>query len=209
MRKALFARLSCALVTIGCITLPLIYRYALATLVPILFFGPCALAAYLMKRLPKAAVSALLPILSAALLLYYLIGITSLSPFIPREKQPLEITMEHYSDIFPDATYMYYGNLCHSFFYDQTSAVPDFKYFYAPNFNRGEIIDQQADAILAGEPDVLVYLRTEDMDDGFMEELRESFATCGYEFYTNSNSRSDSSVYVFIRKAHFDRLLSS
>lgn len=209
MRKALFACLLCALVTVGCITLPLIYRYALATLVPILVFGPCALASALKKRLPKWHLTAVIPCLCAVLLLNFLIRITAVSALIPREKPPLEIAMDRYSEAFPDATYMYYGNLCHSFFYDLTSAVPDFKYFYAPNFNRGEIIEQQAESIRAGQPDVLAYLRTEDMDDIFMEELRESFATCGYEFYTNSNSNNGSSVYVYIRKAHFDKLLSS
>ena len=96
---------------------------------------------------------------------------------------------------------MFFGNLCHSFFYDLTDEVPDFEYFYVPNFDRARIVDLQMDKIWSSIPDVLSYIRTDDLDDEFMDKLRRGFAKFGYTLYTH-----DESTYVYIREDRYKHL---
>ena len=200
-RKQIGIYMLCGIVIVAFITLPLIYRYVLTTLVPLLIWGPLMLASFLKKHFPKGRSTVIVSSVSAARLLCYIIQITAIRPEIPREKPELEVKMEQYSEMFPDSTYIYYGNLCYLFFYDMTTAVPDFKYFYVPNFDRAQITSLQGEAIWSGVPDVLTYLRTEDLDDEFMDKLRRAFAKAGYEFYANSET-----VYVYIRAEQLQAL---
>lgn len=202
-RKQLGIYVLCGFVVIAFITLPLIYRYVLTTLVPLLMWGPCFLGSAIRKRFPKNRSTVITSSVASALIVFFIIQIMCIQPLIPMEKPELEIRMEEYSQAFPDSTYMYYGNLCYLYFYDMTTAVPDFKYFYVPNFDRARIVSLQGDDVRSSTPDVLTYRRTEDLDDEFMDKLGRAYAKCGYELYVH-----DETVYVYIRKAHYDALMN-
>ena len=200
-RKQLAIYMLLSFVVVGFITLPLIYRYVLTTLLPLLVWGPCMLAAYLKKHFPKRHTHIVVSCISAALIIFYIIQISVLWPMIPKEKPEFETTMEKYAEEYPHSTYMFFGNLCHSFFYDLTDEVPDFEYFYVPNFDRARIVDLQMDKIWSSIPDVLSYIRTDDLDDEFMDKLRRGFAKFGYTLYTH-----DESTYVYIREDRYKHL---
>ena len=208
-RKQSIIYILLSFVIIGFITLPLIYRYALVTLLPLLAFGPCFLVSFLKEHFPKGRMPVLASVAATLLIGYYVVAISCIYPPIPKEKTALEVKMEAYSEQVPDATYLFYVCLCHYYFYDMTSEVPDFKYFYAPNFDKLPIIQQQAKLIETGVPDAVSFVRTPDLDDAFMESFEEFFRKCGYHLYAFDEEPVNERVYVFIRESQYEALTSN
>lgn len=188
-----------ALIIIGFITLPQMYRYTFVTLVPILFIGPCYFVSFLRKNGARVMTTIVSLGLCCTTMILSLMILIVKSPKVPKEKMEIETRMEQYTDTHPDATYMFYQYLCIPSFYEKTSAVPDFKYFYAPNANRLEIIAEQDRIIQEQVPDVLVFYSLDQIyGDEFVEERCTFFDESGYSLY-DVFGMQDRSIYVYVR----------
>ena len=163
-----------------------IYFYSFIVLLPIYMYGvPFPIELFLNQRkdikLGKPVLSA---IFAVPILFSFLFNILII-PSIPRKPIPFEEKMIEYSDTHPQATYLFFmtGSTACPMFYDYTTEIPDFKYFYLPLQATDEMLKDHLNSIGRGEPDVIVVPDPQEQSESLMQQFYRFFEEHGYEFY--------------------------
>ena len=179
------------------IAFPETFAYTFVLLLPLYLWGTAILSDLLVSFLPEK-ITRIAPVILAIFIvgnftMYQLV----ILPSIPKEKPEYEVAMEKYYESHPDATCIFFTNLCDGFHYSYSSALPDFCYFFMPREGTGDMYAAQIGYVREGIPDVITFLRTPDIDDAFMERLDDFFSDSGYHLYIDDFE--DSKYYVYVR----------
>ena len=168
------------------ITSPAIYYYTFIVLLPIYMYGIPFPAEILLNRskdskLGKPAIASFFAI---PVVISFLVNIL-IMPSVPWKPIPFEEKMREYADAHPAATYAFFlsSKAACPMFYDLTTEVPKFKYFFLPPRATEEMEFEQMVSIGKGEPDVIVVPNPQQQEEGIMQSFYEFFESYGYEFY--------------------------
>ncbi|MBP5491533.1 MAG: glycosyltransferase family 39 protein [Clostridiales bacterium] len=206
-RKQLWIYFALSIAIYAFMTLPLFYAYALTAFIPICIWGTCLIADFLIERASVKKVHVIVSVVFIFIIGNFLLQQLVFTPPVPKEKTNMETKIEAYMKIRPDATYMYFADPCGLFFYDMSSGIPDFKYFYAPNGDKQFVIQEQAKSIQDGVPDSIAFFRIDSMDDEYMDSLNSSFSKYGYTLYVADTSGYG--FHVYIRTEDYQKLTES
>ena len=186
------------------VTSPAIYDYSFIVLLPIYMYGiPLPVEILLNrskeKQFKKAAIASFFAV---PVLISFLFNVL-IMPSIPRKAIPFEEKMHAYADTHPNATYIFFFNnkaAC-PMFYDLTTEVPNFKYFFMPPRATEEMEIAQIDSIGKGEPNVIVVPNPQDQEDSAMQIYYEFFKSCGYEYFCEGDGYSYDQHYLIYVKS--------
>lgn len=126
-----------------------------------------------------------------------------LKPPICREPNELESAMTAYVKVHPHATYICFPcRYAYGMFYDLSDGIPDFKYFYLPPDAPHEVFVDEAHAIQAGKPDVIIVANPQVQDPKIMQSYYDFFEENGYTYYTEGPIQymSNDIFAVYIKK---------
>ncbi|MBR5973662.1 MAG: hypothetical protein IK020_00595 [Clostridiales bacterium] len=195
-------RQQCIFYTLGAIvyffiTLPIIFSYTFCVLIPLYLPAFGILAELVLRSLPYRT----LPVAAAAMLVVVssIFSYTQIkaSPTHFHEAKALESSMMDYYREHPDAQTLFFYTLCQPFFYDRSSADPDFRYFYRPRNATEEMRSAQYDYVQQGLADVVVFHRSKGIGDEYMEDVKLFMLESGYALYYEDYPQSR--TYVFTR----------
>ena len=177
---------------------PEVFAYSFVLLIPLYLWGTGTLSDLVFAFLPRKTLYIGLSLLSVIIVFNFTLYQLFVLPSMPKEKTGLEIAMEEYFAQNPDATTLYFTNLCDSCFYSLTENTPDFKFFYTPREGGQEIYDEQMKYIRARLPDVIAFYRAKSIDDEYLQKLDQYFENNGYLLYYNDNEETKYYAYVRI-----------
>lgn len=192
----------CGAVCYFFITLPEIYYYSFIVLLPLYMVGIPFLIDLLTTRrtlrLSKAKICTLFVI---PVLLSFLVNFIAI-PSVPRQPTEFETKMEEFSRSHPKATYIFFmsNTFASPMFYDLTSEVPDFRYFYIPLRATAKMENEHLKSIAKGQPDVIVIQNAKDQNPEVMQTFYDFFEKYGYEYYLEGDGYKYGSNYLIYTK---------
>ena len=180
------------------LTLIEVFAYSFCYIIPLY----CLALGYIAGKLSSLVRGKLLLVLITVTFIIVLVNL-SLSqlinePPVSREKRDYEIAMEKYYQAHPDATCLFFDNLCEKIFYDLSPAIPDFRYFYAPRERSNEMTSEQIQYIQMQKPDVIALFSLDDPDSDYIQSATAFFDMNGYTLYYDDHQVSQ--YYVYVRK---------
>lgn len=185
------------------ITLPEIYYYSFIVILPIYMVGISLPAELITIREkfslsgPKICAMFLIPVVIS-----FLINCIAM-PSVPAKPTEFEQKMEVYAEAHPDATYLFFmsNTFASPMFYDLTTEVPSFRYFYIPARATDEMETEQLRTIARGEPDVIVIENPQDQDPRVMQSFYNFFEKYGYSVYCEGDGyKYDTSYLIYAKK---------
>ena len=189
--------LLCGAPVYAMIAFPETFAYTFVLLLPLYLWGTAIFSDLLVSFLPEK-ITRIAPVVMAVFIVgNFAIYQLLLLPSIPKEKPEYETAMETYYESHPDATCLYFTNLCHGFHYSYSSALPDFRFFFMPREGTSDMYAAQIDYVRKGIPDVIAFFRTPDVDEAFMEKMDTFFSEGGYHLYFDDFD--DSQYYIYVR----------
>lgn len=133
------------------------FAYTLIVLMPILLFGISWLSDLIINathdyktRFQLCTIIAVVLCINMAYQLFYII------PPDKQEKSDYGHRLEYYSQVNPDAEYMFLACICQPLCYDLTDSLPSFRVFYLPPMATENLMNEQLSAISQGLPDAIV-----------------------------------------------------
>ncbi len=185
-------------VTYFSMSLPEVFAYSFVLIVPLYILAIGYVADVLVALLSeKVAIGASLAVLLFALSNFTIFQVF-LTPPIEKEKPAFEAAMETYYDAHPDATCLFFTNLCDSFFYDLGTESPDYKYFYMPREATLDIYNEQVSYIRQKLPSVIALYCSPSADEELMTKIQIFIMENDYELYFDDHENSR--YYAFVRK---------
>ena len=186
------------------VTSPAIYYYTFIVLLPIYMYGIPFPVEILLNRSKdsKLGKAAIVSFFAVPVLIAFLVNVL-IMPSIPWKTIPFEEKMNEYADSHPHATYMFFLNskaAC-PMFYDLTTEVPNFKYFFMPPRSTEEMEFAQMVSIGKGEPDVIVVPNPQDQDEEIMQDFYDLFESCGYKYFCEGDGYAYSQYYLIYVKS--------
>ena len=185
-------------VTYFSMSLPEVFAYSFVLLVPLYILAIGYVADILVALLSeKVAIAASLAVLLFALSNFTIFQVF-LTPPIEKEKTAFEAAFETYYDSHPDATCLYFTNLCDEFFYDFGHESPNFKYFYMPREATIDIYNEQVRYIRQKLPSVVALYCSPSTDEELLTKIQIFLMENDYELYFDDNENSR--YYAYVRK---------
>ena len=185
-------------VTYFSMSLPEVFAYSFVLLVPLYILAIGYVADILVALLSeKVAIAASLAVLLFALSNFTIFQVF-LTPPIEKEKTAFEAAFETYYDSHPDATCLYFTNLCDEFFYDFGHENPNFKYFYMPREATIDIYNEQVRYIRQKLPSVVALYCSPSTDEELLTKIQIFLMENDYELYFDDHENSR--YYAYVRK---------
>lgn len=176
------------------------FAYTLIVLMPILLFGINRIVDLVINLVKDdKTVMQLSVIIAVVMCINMGYQMLYIFPSSGSDNSEYEQRLKYFTELHPQAEFMFFECLCQPLCYDLTDGLPSFRVFYLPPMATDSIVAEQLIAIKDGKPDAVVFPYNNlygEPYDSFAEYVKAN----GYSLYAVYVSDSESGKLLFVRQ---------